>query len=85
MTAYLKSVYDSRKSFYNKAIVEENEKEIVLYSYNTKVAVIDKASNHCKIAGTYSNTTLRHIKEFLLQNRFPCGSKREIEKCICDK
>ena len=80
MTTYLKPVYDSRKSFYNKAIVEENEKEIVLYSYNTKVAVIDKASNNCKIAGTYSNTTLRHIKEFLLQNNFSCGSKKEIEE-----
>lgn len=80
MTAYLKPVYDSRKSFYNKAVVEENEKEIVLYSYKTKVAVIDKTSNHCKITGTYSNTTLRHIKEFLLQNNLSCGSKKEIEK-----
>lgn len=80
MSTYLKPVYDSRKSFYNKAVVEENEKEIVLYSYNTKVAIIDKISNNCKVTGTYSNTTLRHIKEFLLQNNFPCGSKQEIEK-----
>lgn len=80
MTTYLKPVYDSRKSFYNKAVVEENEKEIVLYSYKTKVAVIDKTSNKCKITGTYSYTTLRHIKEFLLQNNFSCGSKKEIEK-----
>lgn len=80
MITYLMPRYDSRKSFYNKAIVEENEKEIVLYSYNTKVAIIDKISNNCKVIGTYSNTTLRHIKEFLLQNNFSCGSKQEIEK-----
>lgn len=78
MTTYLIPEYDSKKSFYKKAIVKENEKEIVLYSYNTKVAIIDKISNSCKVTGTYSNTTLRHIKEFLHQNNFPCGSKQEI-------
>lgn len=45
-------------------------------SYNTKVAEIknDKA----KIFDTYSPTTLRHIKEFLYQNGFKIGTKKEL-------
>lgn len=67
--------YDTRKSFYNKAIVEEKEfktrKSIQynLYSYNTLVAMVNKYEN--KIVydyfGKYSQTTTRHQKEFFKQ------------------
>ena len=44
-TSALIPIYDSRKSFYNKAIIIENEKTIDLYSYDTKVASIIKCDN----------------------------------------
>ncbi len=70
--------YDSRKSFYKKAhvIIKGDVKQ--LQSYSTIVAEIkdDKA----EIYGTYSPTTLRHIKEFLYQNGFEVGTKSELEE-----
>ena len=64
-------IYDSRKSFYNKAIVEEESSIKKLYSYNTLVCIL---SNNDIILNDavdqsllFSNTTLRHIKEFLKQ------------------
>lgn len=74
----LMPMYDSRKSFYGKAKVIEMENEIVLQSYDTFVASIKEGK--VTINGFYSNTTLRHIKEFLKQNGFEVGSKKELEK-----
>lgn len=71
-------VFDSRKSFYGKAKVIVMENEIVLQSYDTFVASIKNGK--VIINGFYSNTTLRHIKEFLKQNGFEVGSKKELEK-----
>lgn len=73
----LQTIYDSRKSFYKKAFVHESDNVKTLYSYETKVARIknDKAT----VFGTYSMTTLRHIKEFLLQNGFKAENKKQIE------
>jgi hypothetical protein len=70
--------YDSRASFYGKARVEQNEDEYRLISYTTLVATIKggKATVH----GTYSPTTLRHIKEFLKQHHFKAESLAQIEK-----
>jgi hypothetical protein len=72
--------YDSRKSFYGKA-------EVIVYvdgtkqlkSYNTIVAEIS-TEGKAEVFGTYSPTTLRHIKEFLKQNGFSADSKKEIEE-----
>ena len=75
----LEPQYDSRKSFYGKAVVfiqEDGSK--VLRSYNTNVARIT-AENELEIYGTYSPTTLRHIKEFMYQNGFEVVSKKEME------
>ena len=86
MTTYLEAIYDSRKSFYNKAVVIENEKGKSLMSYNTVVArIIDKNNGYiipayAEVYGIYSQTTLRHIKEFLKQNGFKAESKTQIEK-----
>lgn len=72
----LEPEYDSRASFYGKAIVEVNGNKQTLYSYNTKVAEID--GDTATVFGTYSQTTLRHIKEFLKQNGFTATTSKQI-------
>lgn len=76
-TIELQPVLDSRKSFYKKAYVIEENGGKYLASYGTIVAKIDKDGAH--VLGTYSTTTLRHIKDFLYQNGFKVGTKKEIE------
>lgn len=72
----LKPVIDSRKSFYKKAYTVTENDTITLISYTTKVAEIKDGK--AKIFGTYSPTTLRHIKDFLYQNGFKIGTKSEL-------
>ena len=76
----LKPQYDSRQSFYNKATVDTGNdgKQNKLYSYNTLVAEIKDGKP--VVYGTYSQTTLRHIKDWLKQNGFKAESKAQIEK-----
>lgn len=78
--------FDGRKSFYGKAKVVIKDGESHLYSYNTHVATlkpgITKHDDILEVYGTYSPTTLRHIKEFMQQNGFPYMSKGEIEHLI---
>ena len=69
----LETIYDSRDSFYGKAKVELDKNQIILYSYGTLVAFIENGIAY--IIGDYSQTTLRHIKEFLLQNGFLVKNK----------
>ena len=81
MRTGLATNYDSRQSFYGKAIVKtEPGKPVDLYSYGTLVARIDYAQSPTipQVFGTYSATTLRHIKEFLKQNHFIADSKTQI-------
>ena len=65
--------YDSRKSFYGKAKMLEQQmsdwREIDLYSYDTLVAKIveDKQGIKYICYGKYSQTTTRHQKEFFRQ------------------
>jgi len=68
--------YDSRKSFYGKARVETDGNNKKLYSYNTLVAEIKDGTPI--VHGTYSQTTLRHIKEFLKQNGFEAETSKQI-------
>lgn len=75
---YLVPEHSGQKSFNNLAIVEIENGVKTLYSYNTKVAVIEK--NKATVLGTHSPTTLRHIKEFLLQNNFKAVNKAQIVK-----
>lgn len=85
----LATQYDARASFYGKAkVVEEygsdGTKELKLISYNTIVAKIKRSVNvgdtgEAVVYGTHSSTTLRHIKEFLLQNGFKAENKKQIE------
>ena len=72
--------YDSRKSFYKKAMIEINGHDLKLYSYNTLVAEIK--DNKAIIHGFYSATTLRHQKEFLKQLGFEASSKKQMEQYL---
>jgi hypothetical protein len=84
MTTLLIPEHDSRKSFYGKARVSINpvDGDLELVSYSTRVAVIhepnDDTNKTASVYGTYSSTTLRHIKEFLLQNGFRAENKKQI-------
>lgn len=80
---YPKPIYDNHKSFYNKAYVEERGNRKELYSYNTRVAIIKLDANGMNeklILGNYatcSATTLRHLREFCLQQGFEVYPKSE--------
>lgn len=70
--------YDTRKSFYGKArIVEHENGDKDLISYTTTVASIK--NNILYVYGWFSNTTARHINEFLKQNGFNPMTKKEME------
>ena len=68
---YLVPIYDTRKSFYNKAYITRVGNMVRLYSYNTIVLEIGqgyyKLNKSIDDKLLYSNTTLRHIKECLKQ------------------
>lgn len=74
----LKPQYDARQSFYNKATVDTGDKgdKNKLYSYNTLVA--EMKDGKPVVYGTYSQTTLRHIKEWLKQNGFKAENAKQI-------
>jgi len=71
--------HDSAKSFYKKAIVKRLQSgDIVLQSYSTDVAGI--FGGKPKVKGSYSQTTTRHIKEFLKQKGIKVESTKQILK-----
>ncbi len=77
----LEPVYSNVKSFYGKArIIRENE-VIKLLSYNTVIAEIK--DNKVHINGFYSQTSTRHLREFLQQYGFKIGTKAQLEKMYC--
>lgn len=78
METELTANYDSKQSFYGKANVKIEGDKITLVSYNTDVAVIEKGK--VKVLGIYSQTTTRHIKEFLKQNGFKTENSKQILK-----
>ena len=87
----LEPKFDSRKSFYGKAVVVEENDFISLISYNSCICqiqgnglddVIVKIYNVRDYYGnslTFSSTSLRHLKEFLKQNGLKAESKAQIE------
>lgn len=74
--------YDPRASFYGKAQVEQDEKEVRLYSYGTLVATIEKLEDCFRFhyLGKYSQTTTRHQKEFFRQARLSEEQIKELFK-----
>lgn len=77
-TYNLEPRYDARSSFYGKAKVRSGAGRQTLESYGTDVAYVEDGKAH--VNGTYSQTTLRHIKEFLKANGFKAETKEQIEK-----
>lgn len=60
--------YDSRKSFYGKAhVIDHGNGTLELQSYNTIVARIENGEVKQADIGVYSQTTNRHIREFIKQ------------------
>jgi hypothetical protein len=79
----LQTRYDSRASFHGKAHIEADYPEVRLISYSTHVASIryngfDNEPSAAEVCGTYSATTLRHIKEFLKQYGFEANTAKQI-------
>ena len=77
--------YDSRKSFYGKARVDvRDDGTQILYSYGCPVCRIENGKvtllNKGYRGWASSQTTLRHVKEFLKQNGFEVASMRELAK-----
>lgn len=72
---YLEPIYDSRNSFYKKALVKIKEDNIsyneLLYSYGTLVAIYTKDKitdlEQFNYLGYFSQTTKRHQTEFFRQ------------------
>jgi len=88
MLTELKAIHTNQKSFYGKAHVTNTFTEkptittLVLTSYTTDVAKIvhGPTTSVVEVFGTYSATTLVHIKEFLKQNGIPCSTKAFIRR-----
>ncbi|VEV88377.1 Hypothetical protein, partial [Staphylococcus phage Stab23] len=75
----LESIYSNQKSFYGKARVIEMENGYkILTSYNTIVSEIDE-NNNIVFVNYHSQTTAKHINEFLMQNGHNKMTKKEIE------
>lgn len=78
--------FDSRKSFYGKAKVDVlDDGTEVLYSYGTPVCKITKDGKVTLLRRGYlgwssSQTTLRHVKDFLKQHGIDVASKKELAK-----
>jgi len=68
--------YDSRISFYGKAKVREENEKLILISYQLEVAYIK--NGRAFVLGMYSQTTTRHIIEFLKQNGFRAENGKQI-------
>ena len=75
---YLDARYDSRASFYKKAQIKKYNGALYLQSYSTIVAKIENGK--AIVNGWYSQTTARHINEFLYQNGFDKMTKKEMEE-----
>lgn len=69
LVSALQPVYDSRASFYGKAVIDESNDGTILtlISYETPVATFDRTSGVLDVFDYYSATTARHIREFARQ------------------
>ena len=73
---YLKPIYDRQKSFYKKAYFIENNEMIQLFSYDTLVLTYFKSDDSYLLNDLvndellFSNTTKKHLLEFLNQKNY---------------
>lgn len=82
----LNTKFSTRKSFYGKAKIEEQNGYRNLYSYDTLIASIDNKNKLSYLTDNtehYSTTTCTHLKEFCLQNGIEyLGKQKMIEFSI---
>lgn len=71
---------DGRKSFYGKAIVEDNNGEKSLFSYNTLVVKVSGGKVTLFEKWDFSATTVRHVRAFLLGMGLRANNKADIAK-----
>lgn len=69
--------YTNQKSFGRKAMVKVSTDSKELWSYDTLVAEISEGIAH--VYNLQSQTTIKHVKEFLLQNDFKATTKKQIQ------
>ena len=70
--------YDRAQSFYRKAHTRSADGITQLLSYLTVVAQIEKGKITLLEQWDDSQTTLRHVREFLKQHGFKADSKKQI-------
>lgn len=78
---FLEPVIDKRKSFYKKAkILIDNKGNKYLKSYDSIIAEIKdgKVKINTDVYLWDSQTSLRHLKDFLYQLGYEIGSKQEL-------
>lgn len=77
----LQTIFSNRQSFYGKALVSHDGKQVLLYSYLTPVAMIDKGKlTITDDPNKLTATTMTHIHEFLKQNGIPDLPKQALIK-----
>ena len=67
MVHNLEPLQGQQKSFYGKALVIVNDAMTSLQSYATTVADYNVITKELNVYGTYSNTTIRHLRAFINQ------------------
>ena len=72
----LRPIFSNQKSFYNKAQVEKTATGKRLYSYTLFVAEVN--GKKASVYNLQSNSTLRHVKEFLKQEGLKAENKKQI-------
>ena len=72
----LKPIFLNQKSFYNKAQIEKTSTGKKLYSYTLFVAEIN--GKKATVYNLQSDSTLRHVKEFLKQEGLKADNKKQI-------
>jgi len=73
-------IYSKQKNFHGKAYIIEIGNETNLYSYDFLVARVIKYKNVAEVYSLESDSTLRHVKEFLKQAGYPATNKKQIKK-----
>ncbi len=77
----LTPMFDSRRSFYGKAKISFEGDRRLLLSYGTSVAFIEPDRPPVMLDGWDSTqTTLRHVKEFLKQNDLRAESLEQMRR-----
>ena len=73
--------FDSRKSFYGKALIRFEGDLKLLFSFDTPVVYIGPDRLPVMLNDwDYSQTTLRHVKEFLKQNDLKAESLEQMRR-----